>query len=484
MKYSLLTLSLLAFLFAFSTELFAVNIVVNQSDDAGDGTVCNAANCTLRGAVYAANNLSSNDTITFAAGITNITLNNEIQIFNNGALFIIGAGANVLTIDGGAGTNRIFFVNSALVIIQGVTLSGGNGDGAAVFGDYPNGGGVYSVYLESIVVQNNAGDNSQFGAVYLRGNAGHRIFNSTFSANTGFRDCAAIRTDDASLTVMNTTVSGNSTTSGGFGTGAICLVGNAGFTFRNTTISGNSAGSVDAGGGGGIYIAGTVTIDLGNTIIAGNSAAKGPDLFMLNNSSTLISSGGNLIGDNSGSAANPNTTAFPAGNPNANGDKVGTANNPINPLLAPFANNGGTTLTRALLFGSPALDAGINSLATQAFDQRGTGFARIRDGNNDGTATVDIGAFEAQMAPPAARVSISGRVIVGRRGLYSARVTMIKANGETRTTLSNPFGYYRFYEVEAGQSYVFSVSSKRYQFTPRTVSVMGNLEELNFTAGQ
>jgi hypothetical protein len=61
--------------------------------------------------------------------------------------------------------------------------------------------------------------------------------------------------------------------------------------------------------------------------------------------------------------------------------------------------NGGTTPTRALQTGSPAIDAGINDLANAAeltTDQRGTGFARIRDGNSDGTATVDIGAFEVQ----------------------------------------------------------------------------------------
>ncbi len=75
-----------------------------------------------------------------------------------------------------------------------------------------------------------------------------------------------------------------------------------------------------------------------------------------------------------------------------------------NPLLAPLGNYGGPTQTVALLPNSPAIDAGNNALAvdpstgiTLAFDQRGVGFPRIVDGNGDGIATVDIGAFELQI---------------------------------------------------------------------------------------
>ncbi|HEY0232191.1 MAG TPA: choice-of-anchor Q domain-containing protein, partial [Dokdonella sp.] len=59
------------------------------------------------------------------------------------------------------------------------------------------------------------------------------------------------------------------------------------------------------------------------------------------------------------------------------------------PLLLPLADNGGMTMTHALAKGSPALDAGSNSLAL-AFDQRGDGYARV-----SGSAS-DIGAFESQ----------------------------------------------------------------------------------------
>ena len=62
-----------------------------------------------------------------------------------------------------------------------------------------------------------------------------------------------------------------------------------------------------------------------------------------------------------------------------------------NPRLGPLQNNGGPTDTRALLAGSPAVDAGANTACTPR-DQRGV--AR-KDGDANGTVICDIGAFEA-----------------------------------------------------------------------------------------
>jgi hypothetical protein len=56
------------------------------------------------------------------------------------------------------------------------------------------------------------------------------------------------------------------------------------------------------------------------------------------------------------------------------------------PLLGPLADNGGDTLTHALLDGSPAIDQGI-CVAGITTDQRG-------EDRPKGT-TCDIGAFEA-----------------------------------------------------------------------------------------
>jgi hypothetical protein len=73
------------------------------------------------------------------------------------------------------------------------------------------------------------------------------------------------------------------------------------------------------------------------------------------------------------------------------GDIVGLGANSIDPKLGPLQNNGGLTQTMALKAGSPAIDHGDNS-GVPATDQRG--FVRKKDGNFDGRAIVDIGAFE------------------------------------------------------------------------------------------
>jgi hypothetical protein len=135
--------------------------------------------------------------------------------------------------------------------------------------------------------------------------------------------------------------------------------------------------------------------------------------------------------------------------------------------------------------GSPAVDAGLNALTTEAFDQRGIGFPRIRDGNGDGTAIVDIGAFEFQPSPTVASVSVGGRVIMAKgRGISNVRVTMTGSNGETQTALSNPFGYYRFIDVPAGETYIFRVSHKRYTFNQSTQvrTIVEETNDVNFVA--
>jgi hypothetical protein len=70
---------------------------------------------------------------------------------------------------------------------------------------------------------------------------------------------------------------------------------------------------------------------------------------------------------------------------------VGTSENSLNPKLDPLTNNGGRT--HALQAGSRAIDRGDNA-GLAPTDQRGAGFARKKDGNGDGVAVADIGAFE------------------------------------------------------------------------------------------
>jgi hypothetical protein len=91
-------------------------------------------------------------------------------------------------------------------------------------------------------------------------------------------------------------------------------------------------------------------------------------------SGTFLSLGHNLIGVTNGSSG------F-----SSSGDRVGSAAAPLDPKLGPLANNGGPTLTMALLLGSPAIDAGDPSVAPST-DQRGI--------NRPIGPAPDIGAFE------------------------------------------------------------------------------------------
>jgi hypothetical protein len=163
-------------------------------------------------------------------------------------------------------------------------------------------------------------------------------------------------------------------------------------------------------------------------------------------------------------------------------------------MLGNLQNNGGQTDTQSLLFGSPAIDAGNNCvfLATcpsgvPSFalltDQRGAGFTRSADGNGDSIQVVDIGAFEVQLASTAANVLAGGRVTTSDgRGISNVRVTITDSNGATHSVLSDEFGYYSFDDIQAGETYIFSVSHKRYSFNQSTQvhSIVEETNQVNF----
>jgi hypothetical protein len=216
------------------------------------------------------------------------------------------------------------------------------------------------------------------------------IKDSTLSGNWAGREGGAIDNNFAALKITNSTISGNSTNRIG---GGIYNWGGD-LEIANCTLTGNRADADGdgSGGGGGLYDDGSATYLLHNTIVAGNllgaAGSDSPDEF----SATLEpESSHNLIGD-----------AATAGGleHGVNGNIVGNEGEgtiDITTVLDPnLAENGGPTLTHALVEGSLALNAGDNDKAVDAdgnplvYDQRGDGFARIYGG------TVDIGAFEEQ----------------------------------------------------------------------------------------
>jgi CSLREA domain-containing protein len=305
------------------------------------------------------------------------------------------------------------------------------------------GGGIYNGQsstthlLRSTVRDNGAvAEFSSGGGGIFSGGDELTVVDSTISGNivnttTGTQG-GGIAVYAGVLHLLNATVSGNRTgppsgRQGGSGGGGIYVQGGGAHTIASSTITDNAAtGTAGAGvGGGGIFkypgTQGIVT--LANTILAGNRAiaggapAGGPDCA--SDAGRMRSAGYNLIGNGAGCNFARAAT-----------DRVGTPAAPIDPLLGPLADNGGPTQTHALLAGSPAIDAanpaapGSGGDACPATDQRGT--HRLEDGNGDGIARCDIGAFE--LAAPAAALSLAG-IRPAHAGNAGTATTLVYGSG-------------------------------------------------------
>lgn len=85
------------------------------------------------------------------------------------------------------------------------------------------------------------------------------------------------------------------------------------------------------------------------------------------------------------------------------------------------------------------------------------------------------------MAPTAARVSVSGKVIAARRGIARAQVSITNAAGETRKTVTDSLGNYRFDNVTVGETYIFEAGTRKFTFAPQVLYVSEDVSGLNFT---
>lgn len=86
-------------------------------------------------------------------------------------------------------------------------------------------------------------------------------------------------------------------------------------------------------------------------------------------------------------------------------------------------------------------------------------------------------------SPTAGDASISGRVMDSAgRGVYRASVVMSDQDGNIVYAATNPFGYYRFKNVETGRSYILEARSKRHRFQSRVVTANDDVVGLDFVA--
>lgn len=407
-RVSITNILITAFLFILMTvsasaAVFTVNGSADTNDaNTGDSNCADTAgNCTLRAAIEQANASVGSDTITFslaAPSTINLTLG-ELSITEDVTIFGAGARNLIVQRSATAGTPnfRVFRISGAtgtFVFISGMTIANGNVSNGSNQSGFEFLGGGFANFpgntldLLDVAVRNN------------RANYGGGIFNGgtlnlrrvTINNNSALQGGGLNISSNSVTNINNSTISDNSANaaSGTQGIGGGILLLNGILNLTNATVSHNTA--TDFGGG---ISSGENATGLRNTIVANNTAGvESPDVR-----GSFESLGNNLIGNNFGSAG------FPAGNPNANADKVGTAANPINPLLGPLQDNGGQTDTRSIALNSPAKDAGNNCVTDSTCptnnptsslltDQRGSGFPR-RVG-----AAVDIGAFEAQFPVP------------------------------------------------------------------------------------
>jgi len=388
---------------------------------AADFTPCNASD--LITAITTADSNGEADTITLDAGCTytltskqadaglpNITSSNKRTINGNGA---------TIARDSSSEEFRILYIDSsAEVEINDLTITGGSVPHAGFGGtdQYRNdGGGIY-----------NAGTLT--------------INNSTISDNKtstrSFSDGGGITNNEGTLTINNSTISGNTAANNG---GGMVNYGFSGtVSINNSTISGNT---VNLGRGGGIYNKdGTLTISsstisnntvtagsggglnneppystatIKNTIVANNSAA-----FTIECAGTITSAGYNLIEKTANCTIAGDTTGNITGQ---------------DPNLGALADNGGPTHTHALQSGSLAIDAGNpagctdtdgNALTT---DQRGESRPEAASG------TCDIGAYEVSLYTLTVTKAGTGSAFAGWSGHCASEGSVTMDSDKTCT---------------------------------------------------
>ncbi|CAB4637826.1 MAG: hypothetical protein F2947_09700 [Actinobacteria bacterium] len=258
---------------------------------------------------------------------------------------------------------------------------------------------------DTVISGNHAGENG--GALYSDTDDGSIfITDSTISNNTAGGAGGGLYISSTGLgeiVIANSTISGNESTTGA---GAMQLLSGSKMTLLQSTVTNNTGGGATVIGGVSIeaddltligsIVAGNSGFDIGDggavaplSVTSQRTKDKGtktprnrPALTPSVSPALVLASAAaeySVIGE-----VDPAVTIVDGG-----GNKLDVAD----PKLGPLADNGGPTMTHALLAGSPAINTGPNPVPTftgNQFDQRGTGFARIAFG------VADAGAFELQ----------------------------------------------------------------------------------------
>jgi predicted outer membrane repeat protein len=391
-------------------SVYAATITVTNTNDDGPGS--------LRQTLAIA---QDGDTIQFSVTGTIILTSGPLSVPESKVINISGPGANALVINGNATTSlfRLF----GTVSISDLTLTNGrsNGDHGGAIKMYP---GSKLTLTKCIISNNSAFFNG--GAIWLDAHTNScgletnlTLYYCTVTGNSAERDGGAIYSTAegdflpgvcgrTTVTINNCTISGNSANRDGGGfyndAGDTRSVGFARLNVNNSTVSGNSAS-----GTGGAITNGRVTrrypgrteLTVGNSTISGNSASLGGGISNRGYGTVRIGDTVLKAGSLGQNLNDPNRRMTSLGYNLSSDDGSGLLRGPgdqinTDPMLGPLQNNGGPTLTHALLPGSPAIDHGNPIFRPPPDeDQRGCPFGRVFNNR------IDVGSFESQpMSPP------------------------------------------------------------------------------------
>jgi len=324
-----------------------------EADKAYGGCIYSKGDLTLEHTVVTACT-ALGQTVAAGGGVVaydSLALRSSV-ISANTATALVGATGQLSAVGGGA-------FSHAGVVIESIVS--GNVSQAPIGKTYGGGFLTGTLVLKYSTISNNQAISAGTVADYGSGGGFVTVDATTIFASTIDHNLAdavggvSIRgAGETQASIALTTISSNV---GTLGIGALDTM--ADLTIRNSTIAFNTSGATVPAG---VTLSGGTT-DLQSTIIADNAPMD-------------LAGGGAIFGNNSLVKIAMAGTTLPPGTLT------------LDPKLGPLAFNGGRTRTHALGAGSPALEAGSNSL-NYAFDQRGPTYVRSVGSNPD------IGAIES-----------------------------------------------------------------------------------------
>ena len=249
-----------------------------------------------------------------------------------------------------------------------------------------NQGGSSMTLRRSKVMNNSTLPDCCGGGILNQSGSILKLFDTTVQGNDGGNFAGGIGNQSGSIaTIVRSTIFGNMAVTGS-GVGGGIADQDSEMTVINSTISGNSASE----GGGGIYTS-SGDFDLKHvTIFDNDGGTAGGGIY---SSSAIFSFIGTIVGGNTPNDCGPSTLA---GGLNLDSDSTCfTGGNAIhaNPMLPAIGNNGGPTKTHKPQAASQAVDAVPNGdCPPPATDQRKV--KRPRDGDGNGSKKCDLGSVE------------------------------------------------------------------------------------------